>query len=99
MMIYPSHFEEGTIASVPGHPNDYPYETIFQSLERTGELVPSSRAEFRPWLQDFSHGGMRPYTAEDVRAQIDAAEAYGASRRMLWGDPANVTVEALLPAC
>ena len=99
MMIYPSHFEEGNIASAPGHPNDYPYETIYESLERADAIVPNSRLKFRPWIQDFSYGfnGLRDYTAEDVRAQIDAAEDFGASGWMLWGDPKNVTVEALAP--
>lgn len=99
MMIYPSHFEEGNIASAPGHPNDYPYETIYESLERADMIVPDSRLKFRPWLQDFSYGykGLRDYTPEDVRAQIDAAEDFGASGWMLWGDPMNVTVEALAP--
>jgi hypothetical protein len=40
---------------------------------------------------------MREYTAEDVRLQIDAAEDFGATGWMLWGDPYNVTVEALAP--
>lgn len=97
MMIYPSHFEEGNIASAPGHPNDYPYETILESLQRAETLVPGSGAKFRPWLQDFTYGGMREYTADDVRAQIDAAEEFGASGWMLWGDPFNITVEALKP--
>nr|MBA3276995.1 carboxypeptidase regulatory-like domain-containing protein [Chloroflexia bacterium] len=99
MMIYPSHFEEGNIASAPGHPNDYPYETIYESLERAEANAPGSSAKFRPWLQDFSYGynDLRDYTADDVRAQIDAAEEFGASGWMLWGDPFNVTVEALEP--
>jgi hypothetical protein len=99
MMIYPSHFETGNIASAAGHPNDYPYETIFESLERAEQIVPGSSAKFRPWLQDFSYGfnGLRDYTAADVRAQIDAAEEFGASGWMLWGDPFNVTVDALNP--
>lgn len=99
MMIYPSHFSEGNIASAPGHPNDYPYETIFESLERAEQNVPGSSAKFRPWLQDFSYGynGLRDYTKKDVRAQIDAAEKFGASGWLLWGDPFNVTVEALKP--
>jgi hypothetical protein len=97
MMIYPSHFSEGNIASAPGHPNDYPYETIFESLERAEQLVPGSGAKFRPWLQDFDYGGMRDYTAKDVRAQIDAAEDFGASGWLLWGDPFNVSVDALEP--
>ncbi len=97
MMIYPSHFETGNIASAPGHPNDYPYETIVESLERAEQIVPGSSAKFRPWLQDFSYGynDLRDYTAADVRAQIDAAEDFGASGWMLWGDPFNVTVDAL----
>ena len=97
MMIYPSHFEEGNIASAPGHPNDYPYETIFESLERAEQHVPGAKAKFRPWLQDFTYGGMRDYTAEDVRAQIDAAEEFGVSGWLLWGDPFNITVDALTP--
>lgn len=99
MMIYPSHFSEGNIASAPGHPNDYPYETIFESLERAEQNAPGSSAKFRPWLQDFSYGynGLRDYTEADVRAQIDAAEDFGTSGWLLWGDPFNVTVEALKP--
>jgi hypothetical protein len=97
MMIYPSHFTEGNIASAPGHPNDYPYETIYESLERAEALVPGSTRKFRPWLQDFTYYGMREYTAEDVRLQIDAAEDFGASGWMLWGDPMLITVEALAP--
>ena len=97
MMIYPSHFSEGNIASAPGHPNDYPYETIFESLERAEYNVPGSAAKFRPWLQDFDYWGMRDYTPEDVRLQIDAAEDFGASGWMLWGNPFDVTIEALEP--
>lgn len=99
MMIYPSHFSEGNIASAPGHPNDYPYETIYESLERAEANVPGSKVKFRPWLQDFSYGynGLRDYGPEDVRAQIDAAEDFGASGWLLWGNPFDVTVEALEP--
>ncbi len=97
MMIYPSHFSEGNIASADGHPNDFPYETIYESLERAEQIAPGAKKKFRPWLQDFSYGSMREYGAADVRAQIDAAEDYGASGWMLWGDPFNVTVEALRP--
>lgn len=99
MMIYPSHFSEGNIASAPGHPNDYPYETILESLQRAEQNAPGSKAKFRPWLQDFSYGfnGLRDYDADDIRAQIDAAEKFGASGWLLWGDPFNVTVAALKP--
>jgi c-di-GMP-binding flagellar brake protein YcgR len=68
-----------------------------ESLQRAEKLVPGSSAKFRPWLQDFSYGGMRDYTPADVRAQIDAAEEFGASGWMLWGDPRAISVEALEP--
>jgi len=97
MMIYPSHFTEGNIASAPGHPNDYPYETIYESLQRAEQIAPHATKKFRPWLQDFTYWNMREYTASDVRAQIDAAEDFGASGWMLWGDSFNVTVDALRP--
>jgi hypothetical protein len=97
MMIYPSHFETGNIASADGHPNDFPYETIYESLQRAEGLTPGVALKFRPWLQDFTYWGMREYTADDVRAQIGAAEEFGTSGWMLWGDPFNVTVDALLP--
>jgi hypothetical protein len=45
---------------------------------------------FRPWLQafrDYAFGG-RPFTAGEVRRQIDAAEEFGAAGWMLW-NPAN----------
>ena len=40
LMIYPSHYIEGNIVSAPGHPNDFPYETILESLERAQEQLP-----------------------------------------------------------
>ena len=99
MMIYPSHFIEGNIASAPGHPNDYPYETILESLQRAEENVPGSKAKFRPWLQDFDYPlpDLRGYTPADVRAQIDAAEEFGTAGWMLWGDPFHVSISALAP--
>lgn len=88
-MIYPSHFAEGNIASAPGHPNDFPYETISEALARAAAQVPDeSPLKFRPWLQDFSYGDFREYGEEEVRAQIRAAEEFGTSGWMLW-DPNN----------
>lgn len=49
----------------------------------------------RPWIQDFRYGG--PYTAEDVRLQIQAVYDAGLNSWMLW-DPSNrYTPEALEP--
>ncbi len=86
-MVYPSHFPEGSLA-VDGHPNDFPYETIEISLSLGEAKLPGEISRFRPWLQDFSLPWLSDYTADDVRAQIDAAEAIGTSGWMIW-DPNN----------
>ena len=96
LMIYPSHYIEGNIVNAPGHPNDYPYETILESLERAQEQLPEeSRLKMRPWLQDFSLPGMSEYGPDEVAAQIQAAEDFGASGWILW-DPSNVYTDAAL---
>ncbi len=91
-MLYPSHFPEGSI-DVPGHPNDFPAETIETSFAAGVEMLGDDLSLLRPWLQDFSLPGMTEYGPDDVRAQIDAAEAAGASGWMIW-NAANVYQEA-----
>lgn len=86
-MVYPSHFPEGSLA-VPGHPNDYPYETIEISMSLAREKLGGSAIQLRPWLQDFDYFDLMPYGDEEVRAQIDAANDVGTSGWMLW-DPNN----------
>ncbi len=99
LMIYPSHFELGNIASAPGEPNDYPGETITESLERAAEMVPESVDKFRPWLQDFTQplDGFAEYGPAEVREQIDAAEAFGGNGWMLWSPDNRPSVAALRP--
>ncbi len=94
-MVYPSHFPEGSIL-VPGHPNDFPAETIAISMQAGAERVEPAR--LRPWLQDFSLAGMADYGPLEVRAQIDAAEANGAGGWMLWSADSVFTTAALMPA-
>ena len=77
---------DGSI-DVPGHPNDYPSETITISMASGAEKL-GDAGKLRPWLQDFTLGGMSAYGAAEVRAQIDAAEAAGTSGWMVW-DPNN----------
>jgi hypothetical protein len=92
-MVYPSHFDPTSI-DVGGEPNDFPYETIELSMELAKDKMPGMEGKLRPWLQDFSLGGMSDYGPEEVRAQIDASEETGASGWMIW-DPSNeYTVEA-----
>jgi len=97
LMIYPSHFELGNIASAPGEPNDYPGETITESLERAAAMVPESVDKFRPWLQDFTQPleGFAEYGPAEVREQIDAAEAFGGNGWMLWSPDNQPSVAAL----
>lgn len=96
LMIYPSHYEEGNIP-VDGHPNDFPAETVTFTLEKGEELVPGTRRKMRPWLQDFTYPleGFSAYGPAEVRAQIDATEAFGASGWMLWNAAGEFEVDAL----
>jgi hypothetical protein len=87
-MLYPSHWPNGSLA-LPGHPNDYPYETIEISMSSAVKKLDGNALKIRPWLQDFSFPGLNAYGDAEVRAQIDAAEATGASGWLLW-DPNNV---------
>jgi hypothetical protein len=98
LMIYPSHYEEGNIP-VDGHPNDYPAETVAYTLERAEELAPGTAPKMRPWLQDFDYPleGYSDYGPAEVRAQIEAAEAAGASGWILWNATGTFEVEALTP--
>jgi hypothetical protein len=98
LMIYPSHYERGNIP-VEGHPNDFPSETVTHTLEVSQQFAPGSMAKMRPWLQDFTYPleGYSAYDAADVRAQIDAAEAMGASGWMLWNAAGEFQAEALRP--
>lgn len=98
LMIYPSHFELGNIP-VDGHPNDFPAETVTYTLERAEELVPGTRLKMRPWLQDFDYPleGYSAYGPDEVRAQIEAAEALGTSGWILWNAAGQFQTEALAP--
>ena len=86
-MVYPSHYSDGQFG-LPGHPNDFPYEIVEISLRSGVDLLGGDALQIRPWLQDFDLYGMTPYTAQDVRAQIRAANELGTSGWMLW-DPEN----------
>jgi hypothetical protein len=97
LMIYPSHFITGNIHSAPGHPNDFPYETVLETLQRAEELVPGSRLKARPWIQDFDYPGLAEYGEAELRAQIDAAEEYGASGWLVWDPTTDYTVSAFDP--
>jgi hypothetical protein len=98
LMIYPSHYIEGNIP-VDGHPNDFPAETVTYTLEQSQQWVPGTMNKMRPWLQDFTYPleGYSAYGPEEVRAQIDAAEAMGVSGWLLWNAAGEFEVAALAP--
>ncbi len=59
----------------------------------------TASAAVRPWLEDFFHEqdrvAGRPYGAQKVRMQIDAAEQYAAHGWMLW-NASNIYTESAL---
>ncbi len=57
-------------------------------MRKAGEKLDGDMMRVRPWLQDFSFFDLMPYGDAEVRAQIEAVEASGASGWMLW-DPNN----------
>ena len=96
-MVCASHFPTASLL-LPGYLNDLPYETLAISMDAARAKLGGSARKLRPWLQDFSLPGLRAYGAEDLRAQIDAAEATGAGGWMVW-DPNNLYHEtAFAPA-
>ena len=87
-MLYPSSFQYG----IPGYRNpvQHPYQIVRFSLEQARQRTHLPSVRFRPWLQafrDYAFGG-RPFTAGEVRAQINAVEDFGADGWMLW-NPRN----------
>jgi hypothetical protein len=98
LMIYPSHYELGNVP-VDGHPNDFPGETVTYTLQRSQEWAPDTMRKQRPWLQDFTYPleGYSAYGPEEVREQIDAAEAMGVSGWILWNAAGEFHADALKP--
>jgi hypothetical protein len=83
-MLYPSSFQFG----IPGYRNpvEHPYQIVSLSLEHARQRTHLPPVRFRPWLQafrDYAFGG-RPFTAGEIKAQIKAAEDFGANGWMLW---------------
>lgn len=83
-MLYPSSFQFG----IPGYRNpvEHPYQIVRLSLEHGRQRTHLPPLRFRPWLQafrDYAFGG-RPFTGGEIKAQIKAAEDFGADGFMLW---------------
>lgn len=94
-MVYPSHYAAGTFgfSNPAANPGAVIREAMLGAVRiadevasSTGQATSTVRAKLRPWYQDFDMGAT--YTAEMVRAQIEAGERLGVSSWMLW-DPSN----------
>lgn len=92
-MLYPSGFKFG----IPGYTNPvaHPQEIVYLTLSKGGKRSGISPLRFRPWLQAFRDYAFdkRPFGAEEIRQQIDAAEKFGSNGWMLW-NPRNAYTNA-----
>lgn len=86
-MVYPSHYSTGWFGF--DTPNDHPGEVVAGALD-AGIKRLEGQSIIRPWLQDFY------YTSDQVREQIDAAEARSLGW-MLWNAASIFNVDALDP--
>ncbi len=88
-MLYPSGFQFG----IPGFldPVSHPYDVVRLSLLHAEHRLKVSGLRLRPWLQDFKDYAFdhRDFGADDVMAQIRAANEAGTDGFMIW-NPRNV---------
>ena len=73
-MIYPSHYYAGSYNIA--NPNAEPYKMVTYAMKDATRVMNGTGAIARPWLQDFSLGGVT-YGVNEVRAQIKAVEEQG----------------------
>ncbi|AOK13868.1 putative glycoside hydrolase [Burkholderia vietnamiensis] len=95
-MLYPSGFTWG----LPGcrRPTEHAGEIVARSLAEAKRRTGMDGVRFRPWLQAFRDYAFdhRPFDADEIRAQVDAADAEGTDGWMLW-NPRNRYDPAALP--
>ena len=80
-MIYPSHFTDGQFGI--DKPGDTPGPTIAAAMSDWRRKTNGGTMQIRPWLQDFTLGGI-PYGAREVKEQIAAADRTGGGGWLLW---------------
>ena len=95
-MLYPSGFAWG----LPGctKPTEDPGQIVSRSLAEAQRRTGLPGVRFRPWLQAFRDYAFdrREFDADEIRAQIDAADAEHTDGWMLW-NPRNRYDPAQLP--
>ena len=80
-MVYPSHFYSGQFNI--DNPGDTPGPTTTAALADWRRRLNGGTMLLRPWLQDFTLGGIT-YGLPQVREQIAAADRTGANGWLLW---------------
>ena len=80
-MIYPSHFTDGQFGI--DKPGDKPGPTIAAAMSDWRRKTNGGAMQIRPWLQDFTLGGI-PYRQKEIKEQIAAADRTGAGGWLLW---------------
>ena len=90
-MVYPSHYSSGEY-NLPD-PSGSPGTTVGASLRDYRRQMRGTKAQLIPWLEDFSLGRTR--TADEVRAQIEAARSYRTRGFLLWNPTGVYTQEVL----
>lgn len=97
-MLYPSGFSFG----IPGYPQPVaaPEEIVHRSLQRALQRTKVGGVRFRPWLQAFRDYAFdhREFDADEIRAQIKAADAAGTDGWMLWNARNQYTEAGLTPS-
>lgn len=93
-MVYPSHYPPNFNGIKK--PAEKPYEIINYAMSKAVDravLASTTPAKLRPWLQDFSIGGV-VYTPQMVRDQIQATYDVGLNSWMVWNASNVYTREA-----
>ena len=97
-MVYPTHFETGTLdqAKYPGPTGNYPGVIIQKSGVIANKLEEKLKpiAKYRPWLEDFGLGSVKN-SPEHVRLQLQAADDTGAWGWTLWNAAGTYTDSVL----
>lgn len=103
-MVYPSHYGPGNYGLLP-HPVDFPYETVWNSMQEAQMRTQGEYAQIRPWLEDFGAGWLgRTHSPARLTEQMNATYDNGIDGWLLWNAankyslPAIATGEAVSKA-
>ncbi len=97
-MVYPSHYANGTFGI------EYPHINVYEIIYHTMKLGKSklqneqTKAIIRPWLQDFTIKSIEPYWKygpEEIKKQIEGANAAGVEEWLFWNAAGKYTEEGL----